>query len=49
MKKLREIDYKGYFTLEIQHFTGGLPLEEKLRTQALKLAYDITEYLYSLK
>ena len=48
MKKLREIDYKGYFTLEIQHFAGGLPLDDNLRAQALKLSYDVARYLYDL-
>ena len=48
MQKLKEIDYKGYFTLEIQHFAGGLPPEPDMRMQALKLSHDIAEYLYSL-
>ena len=41
-------DYKGYFTLEIQHFAGGLPLDDNLRAQALKLSYDVARYLYDL-
>ncbi|MBO4424820.1 MAG: sugar phosphate isomerase/epimerase [Spirochaetales bacterium] len=48
MEKLKEIDYKGYFTLEIQHFAGGLPPEPGMRMQALKLSHDVAEYLYSL-
>ena len=48
MKKLREIDYSGYFTLEIQHFAGGLPLVDSLRIPTLKLSHDIAEYLYSV-
>ncbi|MBR1583576.1 MAG: sugar phosphate isomerase/epimerase [Spirochaetales bacterium] len=46
--KLKEIDYKGYFTLEIQHFAGGLPPVPQMRDQALKLSHDIAEYLFSL-
>ncbi len=36
--KLKEMDYQGYFTLEIQHFAGGLPIDDNLRMQALKLS-----------
>ncbi|MBR2282308.1 MAG: sugar phosphate isomerase/epimerase [Spirochaetales bacterium] len=48
MAKLKEIGYKGYFTLEVQHFAGGLPPAPELRRQALKLSHDIAEYLSSL-
>ncbi len=48
MQKLKEIDYQGYFTLEIQHFAGGLPMDDNLRMQALKLSHDVGEYLVSL-
>lgn len=46
MKALREISYKGAFSLEVHNYVQGMPKE--LIDDAIKLAYKIAKYLVSM-
>ena len=46
MRALREIDYHGDFCYEVHNYLNRLP--DTVIPTALKLAYEIGEYLISL-